>query len=95
MQVVLRNGDIASGIRVLSRIDKDDKEERDIAIFNMWLSCRTQGEIAQAFGIDQKTVSNVSGANETFRFVLNPGELSEIEDEEERWQEKWKGEGSS
>jgi hypothetical protein len=35
----------------LSRIDKDQREERSRHIFDMWLACRTQQEIADAVGI--------------------------------------------
>lgn len=40
----------------LSRIDKDAKEARDRRIFDLWLACWTQDEIAEAVGVDQKYV---------------------------------------
>ena len=46
----------------LSRMDKDAKEARDKRIFEAWLACRTQEEIAEAENVDQKTVGNqISG----------------------------------
>jgi ParB-like nuclease domain/DNA methylase len=41
----------------LSRIDKDSKEARDRRIFDLWLACRTQEEIAEAVGCSQGEVS--------------------------------------
>ncbi len=43
----------------LSRIDKDSKEARDKRIFEMWMACSTQEEIAAEVNCDQKTVANV------------------------------------
>lgn len=43
----------------LSRMDKDAKEARDKRIFDLWLSCWTQEEIAEECDCDQKTASNV------------------------------------
>jgi DNA-binding CsgD family transcriptional regulator len=42
----------------LSRIDKDAKVERDRQIFDMWLSCHTQDEIAEAVELSQRAVSD-------------------------------------
>lgn len=41
----------------LSRIDKDSKEARNKRIFEMWLACHTQEEIAEAVNVDQATVA--------------------------------------
>lgn len=41
----------------LSRLDKDAKEARDKRIFDMWLACYTQQEIADAVGIGQAEVA--------------------------------------
>lgn len=41
----------------LSRIDKDAKEDRDQRIFEAWLACRTQQEIAEFESISQGEVS--------------------------------------
>jgi len=40
----------------LSRTDKDDKERRNRRIFDMWLACSTQQEIADEVGTSQKDV---------------------------------------
>jgi hypothetical protein len=46
----------------LSRIDKDTKAARDQRIFDLWLACWTQEEIAEKEGCDQKTATNaISG----------------------------------
>ncbi len=42
----------------LSRIDKDAKEKRNRHIFDLWLACHTQQEIANAVGVPQKTVDD-------------------------------------
>jgi hypothetical protein len=44
----------------LSRIDKDSKEKRDRRIFDMWLACYTQDEIASAVGLSQPQVAEVT-----------------------------------
>lgn len=44
----------------LSRIDKDAKEARDKRIFELWLSCWTQEEIAKTEGIDQGDLSRMA-----------------------------------
>ncbi len=45
----------------LSRIDKDSKEARNKRIFELWLACWTQQQIAKSVEVDQKTVHNVLG----------------------------------
>jgi DNA modification methylase len=42
----------------LSNIDKQLREERKQKIFDMWLSCHTQEEIAEAVNVTPKTVDN-------------------------------------
>ena len=42
----------------LSQPDKDTKEARDKNIFNLWLSCHTQEEIAKIVGLDSHHVVN-------------------------------------
>lgn len=41
----------------LSRMDKDSKEARNRRIFELWLACWTQQEIAEAVGAEQKDIS--------------------------------------
>ena len=43
----------------LSRIDKDSREARNKRIFDMWLACHTQEEIARECQCDQDTVSEI------------------------------------
>lgn len=45
----------------LSRVDKDAKEARNKRIFDMWLACHTQQEIADAVGVDRKDVERSLG----------------------------------
>jgi DNA-binding CsgD family transcriptional regulator len=45
----------------LSRIDKDSKEARNRRIFDMWMACHTQEEIAEAENVDPKTVRDILG----------------------------------
>ena len=44
----------------LTEIDKQQREERKETIRAMWLACHTQDEIAEAVGVDQKTVTNMA-----------------------------------
>jgi hypothetical protein len=71
----------------LSRIDKDNKEERDCAVFSLWLACKTQDEIADAVGMARTGVERILTQTETFQFASKTGILSEIDDEEERWRQ--------
>ena len=68
----------------LARIDRDNKEKRECAIRDLWFSCHTQEEIAAAVGMTQQRITQVLQANESFRFVVKPGDFYEIEDETER-----------
>jgi hypothetical protein len=43
----------------LSRIDKDTKEARNRRIFDLWLACHTQEEIASIIGCDRHDVDNL------------------------------------
>jgi len=43
----------------LSRIDKDAKEKRDQLIFDMWLACHTQEEIAEVVETPRRTVADM------------------------------------
>jgi transcriptional regulator with XRE-family HTH domain len=53
-------------------MDKDAKEARNRRIFEAWMACHTQEEIAEAVGCDQKTVSRLL---EPFR---QNGQMSEM-----------------
>lgn len=44
----------------LSRMDNDAKEARDRRIFDLWLACWTQQEIAEETGIDQGDLSKLA-----------------------------------
>src|SRR5881394_2490531 len=70
----------------LSRIDKDNQEARDAALFNLWLACQSEEEIAAAVGMTRTGVERVLTQNESFRFASTSGLFIEIKDEEERWQ---------
>ncbi len=54
--------------RWLGRIDKDTKREQEKKIFDLWLACYTQQEIADSVGVSQFTVSN----------LIENGQVSEI-----------------
>jgi len=43
----------------LSRIDKDERDLRDRRIFDLWMACHTQEEIADRVGITQQAVAQV------------------------------------
>ena len=44
----------------LSRVDKDSKEARDKRIFDLWLACWTQDEIAAEVGLSQPQLAEVT-----------------------------------
>jgi len=44
----------------LSRIDKDAKEERNRRIFDLWLACYTQEEIAERENVTQQAVAKIT-----------------------------------
>jgi C4-dicarboxylate-specific signal transduction histidine kinase len=44
----------------LSRIDKDTKEARDQRIFDLWMACHTQEEIAERENIERSTLANIA-----------------------------------
>ena len=69
----------------LSRINKDNKEQRDCEIRRLWFTCQTQEKIFKAVGMTQQGVKKVIQQTEDFRFVVLPGIHREIEDEEQRW----------
>jgi hypothetical protein len=50
----------------LSRIDKDAKEARNSRIFDLWLSCHTQEEIAERENLTQQAVAKLSDGFTTF-----------------------------
>jgi hypothetical protein len=43
----------------LARTDKDSKEKRNKRIFDLWLACHTQEEIAEEVGVTKETVSEI------------------------------------
>ncbi len=45
----------------LSRVDKDAKEARNKRIFDLWLACWTQQEIADAVGMDRDSINKSFG----------------------------------
>jgi hypothetical protein len=42
----------------------------------LWLACYTQGQIAEMVGMSQPGVVKVLSQNESFRFVIKPGEFA-------------------
>ncbi len=59
----------------LSRIDKDSKEARNRRIFDLWLACWTQQEIAAAVGINVKS----RGFTDSFLRFGNTSELQKTD----------------
>ena len=59
--------------RWVSQIDKDAETERRETAHRLWMSCHTQQEIADAVGVEQRTISN--WIEDDFR---NLGQLSKI-----------------
>lgn len=44
----------------LSRTVKEEKDRRDKTIFEMWMACYTQEEIAKTVGLNQTVVSDIT-----------------------------------
>jgi biotin operon repressor len=59
-------------------------EKRDVELFNLWLACYTQEEIAEATGITRTGVERVLTQIESFRFASKVGQFYEIADEKEQ-----------
>jgi hypothetical protein len=68
----------------LSRIDKDNKEARDVEIRNLWLGCCTLDEISERMGMPKQTVADICTENANFRSPYKLGEFREMNDEKER-----------
>jgi hypothetical protein len=76
--------DITTVQKWLARIDKDNCEKREVEIFNLWLACYTQDEIAQSVGVTQDAVCRVLRETGSFRFCVKVGQLrQEFEDKPE------------
>ena len=43
----------------MSRIDKDSKEARDKRIFDLWMQCYTQEQIAEKESTPQQTIADI------------------------------------
>ena len=56
----------------VSRIDKDSKDARNKRIFDLWLSCHTQEEIAERENVDQHTVRDILGKMAELPETLKP-----------------------
>jgi hypothetical protein len=52
---------LETAIAGLSRIDKDAKEKRNERIFDLWMACYTQAEIADAVNVTQPVVADFIG----------------------------------
>lgn len=64
----------------LSRIDKDTKEKQRKQIFDLWLACHTQDEIAVAMGWPQRTVSAETASFSTNGKVADYAKTDENEE---------------
>ena len=53
--------DLADKLDQFSRIDKDAKESRNRRIFELWLACWSNVDIAKELNCDEKTVRDVIG----------------------------------
>jgi len=57
----------------LSRVDKDSKDARNKRIFDLWLACHTQDEIAEAVGCSRDEVrGQTDGFGEIGNLAENP-----------------------
>ena len=68
----------------LSRIDKDNKEIRNIEIANRWFACYTLQEIAEHVGMTKKGVDQVCEQIADFHFVHKLGEHDDLDGDERR-----------
>lgn len=63
--------------RWLSRIDKDEREERDAAVQDLWLQCYTAEEISEAVGVNQETAEKLFSKIRNYEIAGIPGMFSE------------------
>lgn len=63
----------------LSRIDKDTKEARDKRIFDLWLACRTQEEIAERESCSVQVIKDVTDFSEGMPKNLQPSAQHHID----------------
>lgn len=84
----------------LSRIDKDSKEARNQRIFDLWMSCHTQQEIADAVGATQGEIAKSIPKGESAE--LNKSQQSAAEHATDFdppiyniWKQQTKSDGSS
>jgi hypothetical protein len=68
----------------LAHIDKDNKEKREAEIVQMYLSCHTQEQIAEAVGMTSQGVGKVLKQIPNLEFVSNLGDFSNIADDAAR-----------
>lgn len=71
--------DLTTVQRWLSRIDKDNREQRDAAVFNLWLAYNTEEQIAAKVGMPRDTVHSVLLECSNFRLSTKPGEFARDE----------------
>jgi len=56
----------------LSRIDKDSKDARDRRIFELWMACYTQEDIAEKVGITHQAIAQVLQETATLPEIAKP-----------------------
>jgi transposase len=56
----------------LSRIDKDNQEKRDATVFNLWLACYTEEQIAEKVGMSRTGVERILRKTKPFALCQNP-----------------------
>lgn len=69
----------------LKDIDQDNKDERNNLIINLWLSCHTEQEIADAVGVSKMKISRVCNSFKNFEICYKSGNFDNIEDLDERF----------
>lgn len=63
----------------LSRIDKDTKAARNKRIFDLWMACYTQQEVAEHEGCSQETVDVVLPKTADLPKLVNPAALHQVD----------------
>jgi hypothetical protein len=63
---------------------KDDAEERKKQMFDLWLACHTEQEIAEAVGMKRNTINDLLPKIKRFEIPVKVGDFAEIEDDKER-----------
>ena len=68
----------------LSRIDKDNRELRDVTATSMWMACYSEQEIASAVGMKRQSLEPLLQKYQKFGLPAKVGDFGHVQDDTER-----------